>query len=169
MVRHAGYTLIELVVVVAIVAIVSAIAFPSYSSVTRANRVAGQTTELLTALNLARNEAITRGARVSVCASTAGAACDAGNAWARGWIVFTDAGTAGEVAGTDEVLRVWPAIAEGDALTAAFPNLSFGKDGFASASDVTWTFVPNQCTGDQRRTLTVRGLGRGEVAKAPCT
>lgn len=164
-----GFTLIELTIVVVIVAILAAIAFPSYAYVIRSNRVSGQVNDLLTAVSYARNEAVMRGSRVSLCASADGVTCDASGAWRSGWIVFLDGGTAGELAGSDQLLRVWPAIAADDTLTTSAPFVSFSKEGFSSVSDLVWNFVPHGCRGDQRRELRLRGLGRAETAHGDCT
>lgn len=163
-----GFSLVELVIVIAIVAVLAVIAFPSFSAVIRSNRVSTQSNDLLTAMNLARTEAVTRGARVSVCASASGTACDAPS-WASGWIVFTDSGVVGNLAGTDEVIRMWPAIKAGDLLNGSEAVVSFGRDGaLTTAADMAWTFKPDGCTNDQRRVLRLRGLGRAEIARESC-
>jgi type IV fimbrial biogenesis protein FimT len=167
--KSSGFTVIELIIVVVIVAILAVIAFPSYAFVIRSNRVAGQVNDLLTAVSYARNEAVTRGSRITLCASTDGATCDAAGTWRAGWIVFVDGGTAGELAGTDQLLRVWPAIATADTLTTTVPFVSFSKEGFSSANDLVWNFVPHGCRDDQRRELRLRGLGRAETAHGNCT
>lgn len=164
-----GFTLIELVIVVVVVAILAALAFPSYAYVVRSNRVAGQVNDLLTAVSFARNEAVTRGTRITLCASADGTTCDASGNWRTGWVVFVDGGTAGELAGSDQLLRVWPAIATDDTLTTSTAFVSFNKEGFASATDLVWNFIPHGCRDDQRRELRLRGLGRAETAHGNCT
>ncbi|MBN2886034.1 MAG: GspH/FimT family pseudopilin, partial [Chromatiaceae bacterium] len=64
-----GVTLLELMVTLAIVTIVTTIAVPSFQSVIRNNRAATLSNDLLSALNLARSESVTRGKRVTVCKS----------------------------------------------------------------------------------------------------
>jgi type IV fimbrial biogenesis protein FimT len=167
--KSSGFTVIELIIVVVIVAILAVIAFPSYAFVIRSNRVTGQVNDLLTAVSYARNESVTRGTRITLCASTDGATCDTAGTWRAGWIVFVDGGTAGELAGTDQLLRVWPAIAADDTLTTTAPFVSFSKEGFSSANDLVWNFVPHGCRDDQRRELRLRGLGRAETAHGNCT
>ncbi len=101
----AGFTLIELIITVAVMAILMTLAAPSFQRILAKNRVEGLASELSAALNLARSEAIKRGATVTVCKSsntsaavTATApACDTSTTatWPDGWLVFVDRGTHG--------------------------------------------------------------------------
>ncbi|GHU11796.1 hypothetical protein FACS1894185_5600 [Betaproteobacteria bacterium] len=64
-----GFTLVELLVVILLVAIVTMFAVPSFKNMIIKNRVSAATSEFLAALNFARNEAITRGEKVSLSLS----------------------------------------------------------------------------------------------------
>jgi type IV fimbrial biogenesis protein FimT len=86
--RNTGFTLIELMVTLALAAIIVTMAIPSFQEVIRNNRLTTQANELVSALNLARSEAIKRGVRVTVCRSSNGTSCT-GN-WEQGWIVYSD-------------------------------------------------------------------------------
>ncbi len=61
--------MIELMVTVAVLAIIAAIAVPAMQGLIAANRLSAASTELVTALQLARSEAIRRNAAVTVCGS----------------------------------------------------------------------------------------------------
>ena len=68
-----GFTLIELMVVCAVVAILVGVAAPSLNHFVQTNRLSNETNSLVSALNLARSEAINLRSPVTVCASnTAG-------------------------------------------------------------------------------------------------
>jgi type IV fimbrial biogenesis protein FimT len=106
----AGFTLIELLVTVAMMAIVLALGVPSFTEMIKNNRLTAAANELVTALNLARSEAIKRGVRITVCKSS-DTRCATRGSWEQGWIVFTDQNNdATYDSGTETLLRAHEAI-----------------------------------------------------------
>ena len=79
---NTGFTLIELLITITIAAIVLGIAIPSFSSIIASNRLTTSANELVTALNLARSEAVKRGQDVVVGKTVIN--------WEDGWQVFVD-------------------------------------------------------------------------------
>ena len=108
-----GFTLLELMTAIAVMAVLLSVGVPSFIQIIRNNRITAQTNEMVAALNIARSESIKRGIPVSVCSSTDSATCAGSGTWGTGWIVFTDAGAAGQVNAGDEVLQVWPGVQGG--------------------------------------------------------
>lgn len=70
--RNSGFTLIELIVTLAVAAIIIGLMIPSFQSVIRNNEMTTETNSLLSALQLARSEAVKRSDSVSVSAKGAG-------------------------------------------------------------------------------------------------
>jgi type IV fimbrial biogenesis protein FimT len=80
--RLRGFTLVEMAVVVVIIAIVAAVAMPSLDAALTNQRLRNAATDLVSALLLARSEAIKRGVEVQVAPLTPGD-------WKSGWRVVT--------------------------------------------------------------------------------
>ena len=94
--RHAGFTLLELMVTISIASILLAIAMPSLSRFGLAAARAKGATELYAALNEARSEAVARNSPVTICqrdwySSDVFPQCATGaGTWAQGWLVYQD-------------------------------------------------------------------------------
>ena len=80
--HDSGFTLLELMITIAIAAVLAGIAIPSFKSSISSNRLTTNANELVTALNLARSEAVKRGQQVVVRRN--------GTNWENGWTVFVD-------------------------------------------------------------------------------
>ena len=93
--KHAqGYTLIELMVLVAVIAIVLAVGAPRLSVFFDGNRMVSNTNALVSAIQIARSEAIKRGNRVTLCksanADAATPSCTTAGDWDQGWVVYSE-------------------------------------------------------------------------------
>ncbi len=161
-----GMTLIELLFVVAILGTLLALALPNFSDTIEAANTNSQVKVMLTTLNLARSEAIRRGADVSICASDDGADCDQ-NAWADGWIVFADNngdanGSSGSVDGGDEVIRVFDSLGAGSTATFTVDLMSYNSMGFsATGGTQQFTLTPGSGNVTNRRCIEIGPSGRG--------
>jgi type IV fimbrial biogenesis protein FimT len=80
--QASGFTLLELMIAIAVAGVLMALAVPSGTDIIRNNRLTTYTNELVTALNLARSEAVKRGQQVVVRKT--------GTNWENGWQVFVD-------------------------------------------------------------------------------
>lgn len=109
MATQKGFTLIELMTALALSAILLSMAVPALDAFTTNARQTGAINDFVASMHLARSTAITTNRRVTVCASSSGAACD-GAAWTDGWIAFTDANSSLSVDGNDAMLTATDAI-----------------------------------------------------------
>ena len=163
-----GFTLIEVMIVIAILSILAGIALPAFNTLIASNRLAGQANDLLSAFQLARSEAVTRGNRVSVCASSSGTTCT-GVPWNTGWMVFDESpgGTTGTFdAGADTILRVYPALAGSSTLSAGTVAVVTYRPNGQAGNNVNFLLCPNDNSGVTGRVIQVSASGRARVDRA---
>lgn len=86
-----GFTLLEIQITLLILIGVLLFAIPAWSNILLTNRLATESNTFLTALHLARSEAVKRNVRTTLCVSTNGVGCASSGDWHQGWIMFADA------------------------------------------------------------------------------
>ena len=160
--KQRGFTLIELMVTVAIAAIVLTLGVPSFRDLIQNNRVASTVNGLVTALQLARSEAIKRGGNITLCSSTNGTTCANSNTWTSGWIVTTDG------ADSTKVMRAWPNPGSGQTLTANAPEVVYRSTGSLVTAATTFTLGFDGCTGTRAREIDVATTGRPKTSSVTC-
>lgn len=146
--RSRGLTLIELMISLVILSITVMAVAPTMAQLIHGNRLRTEAGRLLTAINLARSEAVIRNIPVSLCPSnmsSSGVASCSGR-YADGWIVFTNPDRDTVVdAGSDEVIRAFAAVPPGYTLT--------NRAGTRAAAQLI-TYLPDG-SARQNRTLLV--------------
>ncbi len=147
--RHAGFTLVELIVTMGVVGILALVAAPNMSTMMNASRVSAAASELTSSLQLARSEAIRRNTRVTVCASSNGTSCDNSAAWAR-WIVHGEDRTTG----VDEVIKdhSQPGNIQ---VSGPAAGVVFRPSGLVDAPSTVTACVPAANPPDNQRVITV--------------
>lgn len=152
--------MVELMITLAVMMIVLALAVPSFQRLFENNRTTAQANELVTAMNLARSEAIRIGANVSVQAAAGG--------FQDGWCIHTGAGC-----GTADELRTFPAMTKVTIDSEGVTLITFNGRGTKTqpAAQVNITLAPQGCpTGDinRARTINIANTGRLSVTQANC-
>ena len=179
--KNTGFTLIELIVTVSIAAIVTSIAVPSFSAMIKSNRVTAATNEVVSALILARSEALKRKNSVSICVSDNQTACtggSSGNFFSDGWIVFLDCNPDGsfDAAGVDcdgdgatddadQIIKVHDKIS--GITIAKADDKSWEGYNYAGRSRGTGTFNIAPESGSTQKQVIVSLSGRVRTVKVP--
>jgi type IV fimbrial biogenesis protein FimT len=182
-----GFTLVELLITIVVISILLATGVPAYQDFIKNNRLTVQTNELVTALQLARSEAVKRGTNTVVCASNNGTTCsDSKTDWVNGWIVFSDlnqnddpdvGGSAPLCEETEDcILRTGNGIANNITVSVTAANtvsehtLRFLPTGLASNanSTVTFTLEAADCHNNQKRSVQITKQGHTIVSNASC-
>lgn len=103
-IHQRGFTLLEALITVSL--LLGALwASVGLSDFLLNNRRDAALNDLLATANYARSQAVTRGTRVTLCASSGQQSCDGGSGWERGWIVFPDSSNPGIVDRGEEIYR----------------------------------------------------------------
>ena len=166
---NAGFTLIELIITMVIAALVLTLGIPSFRETINNNRLTAGANELVSALHLARSEAVKRNVRVTLCKSADGATCTTSGGYEQGWIVFVDRNSNGAVNAGEEIIRSYSALPGGMTLlggTDVSNVISYVSAGVAqqlngamlTAGNTTWTLCkPGYATSARQLVLGVGG------------
>ena len=169
-----GFTLVELLVVLAIGAILLTIAVPSYAFLVNSSRLAAVTNDLVTALHLARSEAIKRNMRITVCktssAMAATPACDSTADWQQGWLVFVDGGTRGVIDSNDVLLWVQDRVSSQASITTSNYGsfVSYLPNGVSQGSNGLANGTLRICVAGNRRDIIINTTGRPRLSSSTC-
>ncbi|MDH5325358.1 MAG: GspH/FimT family pseudopilin [Gammaproteobacteria bacterium] len=166
--QSSGFTLIELLVALAIVAIVASQAVPNFRVMIQNNKLIAQKNEFITTINLARSEAVKRGNRITVCASSNQSSCNSTD-WSQGWIVFSDidadtvldSGTGACLDTEDCLLRVGSGTADIKLLSSGFAHngyIQYLSRGTVDSAG-TFTFCDSRGNSSARAT-NINSMGR---------
>lgn len=167
--RQSGFSLIELMTAIAVIAIVLSAGVPVFRDFISNNRRASQTNHMLSALAIARSEAMRSSRIVSVCPSTNGAACSAGDdGWQGGFMVFAndDGMNLDTVDASDEVLETYGSLGGNATLRASgavTDFIAFRPTGSAvTGGEFAWCDARGPASG---RAVIVRPSGSSMVSK----
>ncbi len=144
--NQAGFTLVELIITLTIAAILVTVAVPSFQDVIQNNRVTTQANEFLTALSIARSEALKRGRNVTMTADTAGS-------WENGWTITDNAGNA---------LFVNNGFEGGSEITSTADTLTYNSRGFLSTGTLI-TFTLSNSDAATGRIISVSPNGSSKI------
>ncbi|WP_027966166.1 GspH/FimT family pseudopilin [Halomonas halocynthiae] len=155
-----GFTLVELLVTLSVLAMLAVVGVPAWQGLVETHRISADVRSVQQALLYARNQAVTRGQEVSVCAAGGGAhVCGEKHDWKQGWVVFS-----GDDESVGTVLRVGERLGA-HSVTAGRAKAVFNARGEARGSNGSWHF----CAGGAGRSLILSSSGRLRQTTADCS
>jgi type IV fimbrial biogenesis protein FimT len=172
-----GFTLIELLITIVVVSVLLATAVPSVMQMVKNNRATTQANKLVTAIQLARNEAVKRGSRTTICAANTNLNNCSGNTdWSNGWIVFSnldndlsaDTGTNACLETEDCLVRASDGVTN-SVLTGDDSAIHFLPTGLTDNGPVTFLLKTDDCKFEQERSIIVTLQGHTTIAQQACT
>lgn len=123
-----GFTLVELAITVVVLSVLMAMAAPLFTGMSNSNRLTSNANEIVTAMQIARSEAVRRNSPTFFCQSTNGTTCSNVSPW-QGWLVYADADR-DNVADADEIVRA--GVIEAPMRIIASGNVANGQMVFRS-------------------------------------
>lgn len=166
-----GFTAVELLITVLVVSILFSIAMPGLREIIQNNRAISLSTDMISAVNLAKTEAIKRGVPVSLCPAkdSTMSVCGTANDWNKGWIVFADPNANGTILNTSDKIAIQDSLMSGNNITSTITRITFSGNGFVTTGSGNLTLVASGCMGKNGRIVTITNTGRISVANTPCS
>jgi type IV fimbrial biogenesis protein FimT len=164
-----GLTLIELVITIAVAGILLGLAVPSFSEMIEQNRMASLANQMITALNLARSEAVKRGIPVDLKATAPSSADE----WGNGWTAWVDLDQDHTMDSGEPLLLQMAGVSAGMTLDSQSNSTlySFRPDGTmglpASASE-TLQLCDSKRAGEKGRSIDLAPSGRSSISAFTC-
>ena len=170
--QQSGFTLLELMIVVAVAGVFLAVAIPAFADLITRNRLTAQTNSVLSALYLARSEAVNRGFNIRVLSN------NGTTNWAAGWVVRLDVNSDGVTDAADTVIRNYDAIENGilDGPADGVSEIAYLPSGFLNPvipvanPPITLTLAADPCTTEKsyRRVISVQLSGLTSSVAQDC-
>lgn len=148
--RGKGFTLIEVMITVAIAAILVSLAAPSFVRLIADQRAKSAATDLVTAMNVTRSEAIKHNRNVTLQPKSGG--------WANGWVVADPEGGA----------NLLDANAPGVPISSAAASVIYNSGGRIAGAATAPTFTIGE-SGMPQRCLSIDLSGRPRITASACS
>jgi len=162
-----GLTLPELLIGLAVISTVSLGATASLSHLIQQGRMTGEVNGFVSALQLARSQAVKHGQRIVLCPTTAGHRCGDSTEWIHGWMLFASDDRERE---PDE-----PVLQHGTPLQADIlmrsgnhrKRIVYQPDGSSGGSNSSFTFCDRRNRA-RPRVICLSNTGRPRLTQTRC-
>lgn len=160
-----AFSLHDALVSLAVVSTVATVAVPSFQKIVSSQRMSGAINTLVTALYLARSEAIKRREAAVLCPSTDGRTCtNRGQNWDEGYLLYIDHNENREIDADETVIRVFDAT-PGLQLRniSQHDHVRYLPNGMATLTNATFTFCPMHGQGTPKAVI-ISNSGRARTS-----
>lgn len=175
--KQTGFTLVELMITLALAAIILTFAVPGFQNTIRNTRAPTQANTFVSALNLARSEAIKYGAIAHVEAVAPVGGNEYGGGW-RVWVDLDNDNVRDVGANPPEEVSEFPALAGNSVLASmdGTADVLFSGNGYLRTAfndpstplTKTYQLRISGCQNDQGRNITISPIGRPAVRSVVC-
>ncbi len=158
-----GFTLIELLVTIVIAIILMTVGVPSLTSLYDASRSDSGIRTIQSSLTLARSQAVSYGANVTLCPLKSNT-CS--NNWINGFTIFIDGGTRGSFDGDDQIIKVVDAFNSKDFVSHGSNAISFSADGLVISGAGQISYCPSNKTNSNSKAASISSSGMVKLSSA---
>jgi len=162
-----GLTLPELLISLSVVSTLSVNGVSQYKHVIQENRMTSEINQFVTALHLARSEAVKHGRRIVLCPSKDGSNCGHSPDWIKGWILFASEDR--EHDPEEQVLQAGNPLSAGISLHSSNhrKRIVYQPDGSSGGSNASFTFCDSRKLA-KPRVICLSNTGRPRLTLTRC-
>lgn len=164
----AGFTLVELLISLSVIGIMMSVGVPLLLTFMEEVQLKSDTNDMFFSLILARSEAVTRNATVSLCKINPNSpeSCDNSKSWESGWIAFVDLDSDGVRDGGEIIFNSYTGMNTNSAVSSTnFSNsISYLPSGSSNTNGTITICVNNNVA----KNIFVNATGRPRVSGSSC-
>jgi len=162
-----GLTLPELLISLTVISTLSVNGVSQYKQTIQENRMASEINQFVSALHLARSEAVKQGRRIVLCPSQDGSNCGRSPDWISGWMLFA---SENQGHGPDErILQAGNPLSAGIRLHSSNhrKRIVYQPDGSSGGSNASFTFCDTRKLA-KPRVICLSNTGRPRLTLTRC-
>jgi len=162
-----GLTLAELIVTLSVMSLLTVCANGPLQHFIQENRMAAEVNQFVTALHLARSEAVKHGSRAVLCPSSDGQNCGNSQEWVNGWILFESDDR--EHDADEQLLQTGTPFSSGIHMSSGNhrKRIVYQPDGTSPGTNSSFTFCDNRKRA-KPRIICLSNTGRPRLTWTQC-
>ena len=162
-----GLTLPELLISLTVISTLSLSGISQFRHTLQESRMAAEINQFITALHLARSEAVKHGRRIVLCPRKQGPVCGSSPDWINGWMVF--ASDDREYDPDEKVLQAGNPLSAGISLRSSNhrKRIVYQQDGSSGGSNASFTFCDTRRLA-KPRVICLSNTGRPRLSLTRC-